>query len=150
MNICSCIDMNNENVDLLMEQSQVEPSQVGSSRVKPFQVRLSQLDSSQFEEAAYLLRSLANEVRLRLATTLAQVGEMSVTELQESTRCEQSLLSHHLTGMRARGILSCRRSGKNRFYSIRDPRVVKLLKCVLKCDSDNLPPGDNEELNEKT
>ena len=74
MNICSCIDMNNENVDLLMEQSQVEPSQVGSSRVKPFQVRLSQLDSSQFEEAAYLLRSLANEVRLRLATTLAQVG----------------------------------------------------------------------------
>ena len=52
--------MTNESVDILME-------------------------SYQFEEAAYLLRSLANEVRLRVITTLARVGEMSVTELQEST-----------------------------------------------------------------
>ncbi|HHU97852.1 MAG: metalloregulator ArsR/SmtB family transcription factor [Bacteroidota bacterium] len=113
--------MTNESVDILME-------------------------SYQFEEAAYLLRSLANEVRLRVITTLARVGEMSVTELQESTRCEQSLLSHHLIGMRARGVLSCRRSGKNRFYSIKDPRVVKVLKCVLKCGSDGQPLGGNEKL----
>ncbi len=116
MNICSCIDMTNEN----------------------------------YEEAAYLLRALANEVRLRVVTTLARVGEMSVSELQESTQCEQSLLSHHLTGMRARGILSCRRSGKNRFYSIKDPRVVKVLKCVLTCGVDGLALEGNEMLDEKT
>ncbi len=125
MNICSYVDMNNENVDFLVE-------------------------SSQFEEAAYLLRSLANEVRLRVVTTLASMGELSVTELQEATRYEQSLLSHHLTGMRARGILSCRRSGKNRFYSIKDPRVVRVLKCVLKCGADGQPLGGSEKLNEKT
>ena len=124
MNICSCIDMTAENVDILMEPSQ-------------------------FEEAAYLLRSLANEVRLQVVTTLARVGEMSVTELQESTGYEQSLLSHHLTGMRARGVLSCRRRGKNRFYSIRDPRVVKVLKCVLTCGADGLPLGGNDKLDEK-
>lgn len=107
------------------------------------------MTSENYEEAAYLLRSLANEVRLRVVTTLARVGEMSVTELQEATRCEQSLLSHHLTGMRVRGILACRRSGKNRFYSIRDPRVVKVLKCVLKCGTDGLPLESDEELNKK-
>ncbi len=125
MNVCSCIYMTNEKVDILVE-------------------------SSPFEGAAYLLRSLANEVRLRVVTTLARVGEMSVTELQESTGCEQSLLSHHLTGMRAQGILSCRRSGKNRFYSIKDPRVVKVLKCVLTCGTDGLPLGGNEKLDDKT
>ncbi len=160
MNICSYIDMTNENRDFLAVLPRAEQPREGQFQGEQHQVELaqaelprvesSQVSPSQFEEAAYLLRSLANEVRLRVVTILAQAGEMSVTELQESTRCEQSLLSHHLTGMRSRGILSCRRSGKNRFYSIRDPRVVKVLKCVLKCGADGLPLGGEEKLNEKT
>ncbi len=104
-------------------------------------------EESRFEEAAYLLRALGNETRLRVIMQLAQNEEMSVTELQEKTGCEQSLLSHHLTDMRAKGILSCRRSGKNSLYSINDRRIINVLRCVLNCGQENpLHPG-NESLN---
>lgn len=99
-----------------------------------------------FEEAAYLLRALAHETRLRAVMYLAKTGEMSVSELQDKTGCEQSLLSHHLTDMRAKGILSCRRSGKNNFYSIKDKRVLNVLRCMLNCGSDPLK-GKPESLN---
>ena len=90
-------------------------------------------DQSRFEEAAYLLRALGNETRLRVIVQLSRAGEMSVSELLEKTGCEQSLLSHHLTDMRAKGLLASRRSGKNNFYSIHDKRIVNVLKCLLKC-----------------
>ena len=110
-----------------------------------------QADQSRFEEAAYLLRALGNETRLRVIVQLVLQGEMSVSELMCETGCEQSLLSHHLTDMRAKRILSCRRSGKNSFYSIKDKRIVNVLKCVMRCDSanslQNQSTDQNAELN---
>ena len=91
-------------------------------------------DRSQFEEAAYLLRAMANETRLCVIMQLSQAAELSVTELMEGMNCEQSLLSHHLNDMRAKGILSCRRSGKNSFYSLRDKRIIRVLRCVMHCN----------------
>jgi ArsR family transcriptional regulator len=92
------------------------------------------IDRSQFEEAAYLLRAMANETRLCVIMQLSQAGEMSVTELLEKMNCEQSLLSHHLNDMRAKGILSCRRCGKNSFYTLKDSRIINVLQCVMHCD----------------
>lgn len=92
------------------------------------------IDSSQFEEAAYLLKALSHETRLCVIMQLSQVKELSVSELRENLGCEQSLLSHHLTDMRAKGILNCRRKGKNSLYSLKDKRVVNMLKCVMNCD----------------
>ena len=91
------------------------------------------IDRSQFEEAAYLLRALANETRLCVITQLSKAAELSVTELMEGMNCEQSLLSHHLNDMRAKGILSCRRCGKNSFYALKDKRIIHVLRCVMHC-----------------
>lgn len=104
-----------------------------------FEFELVPLEEQQtrFEEAAYLLRALAHETRLRAVMQLAKEEEMTVTELKDKTGCEQSLLSHHLTDMRAKGILASRRSGKNNFYSIKDKRVLNVLKCVMACGSIN-------------
>lgn len=96
------------------------------------------IDRSRFEEAAYLLRALANETRLCVILQLSQTTEKSVTELMEGMDCEQSLLSHHLTDMRAKGILNCRKEGKNSFYSLKDKRTTNVLRCLTKCNnSDN-------------
>ena len=75
------------------------------------------IDATRFSEAAYLLRALANETRLCVVMQLSRSPEMTVSQLQENMECEQSLLSHHLTDMRAKGILHCRKSGKNNYYS---------------------------------
>ncbi|MEA4916411.1 HTH-type transcriptional repressor SmtB [bioreactor metagenome] len=95
------------------------------------------IDRSQFEEAAYILKALANEIRLCVVMQLTQSGEKSVTELMEQMDCEQSLLSHHLTDMRAKGILRCRKSGKNNFYSLSDNRFSNVLNCVMSCGQVN-------------
>lgn len=102
-----------------------------------FEVENIKIDRSQFEEAAYLLRAMANETRLCVVMQLSRSGERSVTELMEHMDCEQSLLSHHLTDMRAKGILKCRRSGKNSFYSLSDNRFTSVVKCLLSCDAKN-------------
>jgi len=92
------------------------------------------IDRSQFEEAAYILKALANETRLCVVMQLSQAGEKSVTEIMAHMDCEQSLLSHHLTDMRAKGILNCRKRGKNSFYSLSDNRYTSVLKCLMSCD----------------
>ncbi len=89
---------------------------------------------TQLEEAAYILKALANETRLCVIMQLSRGNEMSVSELQEGADCEQSLLSHHLTDMRSKGILTCRREGKNNYYSLRDKRITNVLKCIMNCD----------------
>ncbi|HBK94937.1 MAG TPA: transcriptional regulator, partial [Porphyromonadaceae bacterium] len=75
------------------------------------EIKEQKVDKAQFEEAAYMLKALANEIRLSVITLLSNEKEKSVSELQEAIDCEQSLLSYHLTDMRAKGILNCRRSG---------------------------------------
>ena len=97
------------------------------------------IDKARFEEAAYLLRALANETRLCVILQLSQTAEKSVTELMEGMNCEQSLLSHHLTDMRAKGILNCRREGKNSFYSLKDKRTTNVLKCLMQCNHMDNP-----------
>jgi DNA-binding transcriptional ArsR family regulator len=85
-----------------------------------------------FEEAAYILKALANEIRLCVISQLSGDDEKSVSELMSEMDCSQSLLSHHLTDMRVKGILNCRKSGKNCFYSIKDRRVSQLVACLMK------------------
>lgn len=98
------------------------------------EIKEQKVDKAQFEEAAYMLKALANEIRLSVITLLSNEKEKSVSELLEAIDCEQSLLSYHLTDMRAKGILNCRRSGKNCFYSIRNSRVIQLLSCIIDCN----------------
>ena len=67
---------------------------------------------SRMEDAAYMLKAIAHSTRLRIISLLAKNDELNVTEISTKLQCEQSLLSHHLTNMRARGVLSCRKEGK--------------------------------------
>lgn len=82
------------------------------------------------DEAAYLLKAIAHGTRLRVISILRQCEELSVSQLREMLECEQSLLSHHLTDMRAKGILNCRKEGKNCFYSIKNNRLTQILDCL--------------------
>ena len=61
---------------------------------------------AQFEEVAYILKALAHETRLCVIMQLSRDDEMTVSQLREGADCEQSLLSHHLTDMRAKAYLT--------------------------------------------
>ncbi len=84
-------------------------------------------------EAAYLLKAMSNNIRLSVISALKDVEEIGVSELIDEIGCEQSLLSHHLTDMRAKGILTCRKEGKRCFYSLTNKQFVQILNCIQKC-----------------
>lgn len=93
------------------------------------------LDKEQMQEAAYTLKAISHSTRLCVISLLSKAEEMNVTQIGKELNCEQSLLSHHLTDMRAKGVLNCRREGKNCFYSLKNKHIVQILDCINVCNS---------------
>ncbi len=90
-----------------------------------------EVDKVKLEKAAYILKALAHETRLCVLIHLAQTKEKSVSDLMKEVGCEQSLLSHHLTDLRAKGILNSRRDGQRNLYSINNDQIIPLIECLL-------------------
>ena len=83
------------------------------------------------QEAARLLKLLANEKRLVILCFLATRGEMPVGALAESLNLSQSALSQHLAKLRRDGLVQFRRESQTLNYRLADPRAVRVL-VVLK------------------
>jgi SAM-dependent methyltransferase len=66
------------------------------------------------------LGTLADETRVRMLLLLRQ-EELTVAELQEILALPQSNISAQLARLRAAGLVSDRRSGKNRIYRLEEP-----------------------------
>ena len=92
------------------------------------------LDTFKMDEAAYTLKAISNGTRLCVISLLSEQEELNVSQIGEQLKCEQSLLSHHLTDMRAKGILNCRRDGKNCYYSLKNKQIVQIIDCIKTCN----------------
>ncbi|MFT4030906.1 MAG: metalloregulator ArsR/SmtB family transcription factor [Siphonobacter sp.] len=92
------------------------------------------LEKEKLEKAAFILKTVAHPVRLAIIQHLGEDKRMSVNELGKRLACEQSLLSHHLINMKLKGILMCEQEGQNRYYSLKEPNVLKLLSSIEQCD----------------
>lgn len=86
------------------------------------------------DDAAYTLKAISNSTRLCVISLLSKIEEMNVSQIGLELNCEQSLLSHHLTDMRAKGILNCRREGKNCYYSLKNKQIVQIIDCINTCN----------------
>ena len=82
-------------------------------------------------EAVAVLKMLANEDRLLLLCQLSQ-GEMCVGDLEELLGIRQPTLSQQLGVLRAEGVVSTRRQGKNIFYSIKDPAALEIMSVLYR------------------
>ena len=81
------------------------------------------------QDAAALLRSLANEKRLMIVCQLVD-GEKNVGELCGALDARQSTVSQQLALLRAEGVVSARKEAQTVYYSIADrnaQRIVELL-----------------------
>jgi DNA-binding transcriptional ArsR family regulator len=79
------------------------------------------------QEAARLLKPLANEKRLLILCFLATRGEMPVGALVEALGLSQSALSQHLAKLRRDGLVHYRRESQTLHYRLADPRAVRVL-----------------------
>jgi ArsR family transcriptional regulator len=89
------------------------------------------------EAATSVLRVLANADRLLLLCHMSE-GEKSVGELEELLDLHQPTLSQQLGVLRAEGLVDTRREGKRIYYSVRDQKVMTLLKTLYKLYCPNV------------
>jgi ArsR family transcriptional regulator, cadmium/lead-responsive transcriptional repressor len=75
---------------------------------------------------AKLFRGFADPSRLSIMETLRE-GEMTVTEIVESTGLSQSNISNHLACLRDCGLVAAEQDGRYVRYRLSDPRVEQLL-----------------------
>ncbi|HMK92492.1 MAG TPA: metalloregulator ArsR/SmtB family transcription factor [Thermoleophilia bacterium] len=76
---------------------------------------------------AALFRVLGDASRCRLVYALLEHGEICVGELAEHLDMSESNVSHHLSVLRAHGLVRFRREGKQVFYAPDDEHIRVLL-----------------------
>ena len=91
------------------------------------------LSVEKMEKVAFILKTTAHPTRIAIVQLLAANDHLSVTEISDKLNVEQSLLSHHLTDMKLKGILSSSRDGKNIYYALKMREVIDVIQCLAAC-----------------
>ena len=91
------------------------------------------LSIEKMERVAFILKTTAHPTRIAIVQLLAAHESLSVNDISERLNVEQSLASHHLSGMKLKGILSSHREGKNVFYALKMREVIDVIQCLAGC-----------------
>ncbi|HPD54973.1 MAG TPA: metalloregulator ArsR/SmtB family transcription factor [Bacteroidia bacterium] len=90
-------------------------------------------ERQKLEKAAYILKTIAHPTRLAIIALLEEHPRLSVNELCANLECEQSLVSHHLSNMRIKGLLKAEREGTNIYYSLKAKEVSQIVEIIEHC-----------------
>jgi DNA-binding transcriptional ArsR family regulator len=75
---------------------------------------------------AEIFKTLSHPTRIRILDALRD-GELTVRDLQDKLKIEQSTVSQHLAALRAKDFVVTRRDGSSIWYSVSDRLTWKLL-----------------------
>lgn len=84
---------------------------------------------AQCETVAGVLKALSHPHRLKILCLLS-MEEHTVSELENYTQASQSSVSQFLARMKGQGLVKAERVGGSTHYSIKDPRVHRLLQSL--------------------
>ncbi len=94
-------------------------------------MQVEMLSEEKLEEWAEFLKALAHPIRLRIVAALIE-GKQCVKNLSDLLHTSQPNVSQHLSILRSRGIVGCKRDGSIVCYYIKDERVVKIYEILSK------------------
>ena len=97
------------------------------------ETQIQERDLQKYVLASEILKAISYPYRLKVLELLEDEEFHAVSEIQEFTQIEPSLLSHHLTKMKDKGIISSHRDGRNIYYKLALKEVVKILDCIDNC-----------------
>lgn len=83
-----------------------------------------------FNHLADLFKLIGDTTRCRILFALDQ-DEMCVCDLANVLNMTKSSISHQLAVLRRSGIVRCRKSGKEVYYTLDDEHIVKLFEIGL-------------------
>ncbi len=96
-------------------------------------MELHTLKPEQLEAASSMLKAIAHPMRIAILSYLDKGQKLTVTEIHEKLKIEQSTTSHHLGIMKDKGVLSSKRDGKNTYYFLRHEQLNHIVECIGKC-----------------
>ena len=82
-----------------------------------------------YEIHAEICKVFSNSTRLEILNLLKD-KELSVTELIKKTRLSQANISQHLSIMKSKGIVVSNRNGKNIYYKLTNPKIIKAFDII--------------------
>ncbi len=100
------------------------------------QARLLPATTAGVDIVAKFFRALADPTRLRLLEFLLR-GEHTVTECVTHVGLSQGRVSTHLSCLADCGYVQVRRTGRNAYYRVADPRVADLVVLAHALAADN-------------
>ena len=89
-----------------------------------------QLDIESLTAAAECLKALAHPHRLQIVQLLLSGQQLSVNEIAEHCDLNQPTTSDHLRLMQRCGFLQSQRHGRTVYYSVTEPHLAELMKCI--------------------
>ncbi|MDO5435113.1 MAG: metalloregulator ArsR/SmtB family transcription factor [Clostridia bacterium] len=87
-------------------------------------------DSELFDISALLFKALSDPTRAKIIWALDRT-ELCVGNLSALLGMTQSSISHQLAGLRAAGIVTARKSGKEVFYSLADHHIREIFEAGM-------------------
>ena len=91
---------------------------------------------AQYKTQAGIIKALAHPTRLFIVDELSR-GERCVCELTDMIGVEMPTVSHHLSQLKAVGLVDDDKRGSQVFYRLRLPCVLNFFKCVEAVQSKN-------------
>ena len=79
----------------------------------------------------------SNSTRLEILNLLRD-KELSVTELIEKIELSQANISQHLSIMKSKGIVVSDRKGKNIYYKLSNPKIIKAFDIIREVLTEKL------------
>lgn len=87
-------------------------------------------DEETFAELADFYKIIGDPTRCKLIYALRK-NEMCVCDLANVLSMTKSSISHQLRKMRERGVVKCRREGKEVYYSLNDDHVAQIFSITM-------------------
>jgi DNA-binding transcriptional ArsR family regulator len=96
-------------------------------------MHFNELNPEQLEKASNMLKAIAHPVRIAILAILEDGKKLTVTEIHELLKIEQSATSHHLGILKDRDVLSSKREGKNTYYFLKHNNLASIIDCISNC-----------------
>ena len=90
-----------------------------------------------YEIHAEVCKVFSSPTRLEILNLLGD-KELSVTELVGKTKLSQANISQHLSIMKSKGIVVSNRKGKNIYYKLTNPKIIKAFDIIREALADRL------------
>ena len=76
-----------------------------------------------------MCKVFSNPIRLEILNLLRD-KELSVTDLIKKSKLSQANISQHLSIMKSKGIVISDRKGKNIYYKLTNPKIIKAFDII--------------------